>query len=89
MSDPTDLATTATQVVTGVGGATGVGLFMKWLQGREAAKLETQLALLMQKVDSIAENQKKHDSFGERLALVEQKLTAAWERLDGRRGARK
>ena len=73
-------------LVTQAGGAAGaatlVGAFMRWLHGREAAKAETTLALLVQKVDQIAESQKKHDGFGERLALVEQSAKRAHERED-------
>lgn len=73
-------------LVTQAGGAAGaaaiVGAFMRWLHGREAAKAETTLALLVQKVDQIAESQRKHDGFGERLALVEQTAKRAHERQD-------
>jgi hypothetical protein len=73
-------------LVTQAGGAAGaatlVGAFMRWLHGREAAKAETTLALLVQKVDQIADSQKKHDGFGERLALVEQTAKRGHERVD-------
>lgn len=83
MSDPTDLAATATHVASGLGGAGGVGLLMRLLHSKEAQRMETTLAVLVAKVDQIAESQKKHDNFGERLALVEQSLKAVHERQDG------
>lgn len=82
MSDPTDMAAVGTHVVTGLGGAGAVGALLRWFQGREASRMETTLAVLVSKVDQIADNQKKHDNFGERLALVEQAVKAAHDRVD-------
>ncbi len=69
-----------------VGGATGaaglVAMVMRWFQSQEQRKVETTLALLVQKVDGISESQKKHDGFGERLALAEQKVDASHRRTD-------
>lgn len=89
MSDELDLIATGTNLVTGAGGATLVGALMRWLHGRDQAKAETTLAVLVEKVNQIAELQKKHDTYGERLALVEQSAKRAHERLDQNAARRK
>lgn len=83
MSDPADLVAVGTHVATGLGGAGAVGTLLRWMQSREARNVETTLAVLVEKVNQIAESQRKHENFGERLALVEQSLKAAHIRLDG------
>ncbi len=92
-SDPLSVATHgATALVSGGGGA----WLINWLRGRaereaqeraalEAANLRQQLALLQQKLDSMAVVLERHASLGERVALLEASVKAAHERLDGKR----
>lgn len=69
--------------IGGAGGAAAlVAFFSRWFHSREQQRLETTLALLVQEVKGIGESQKKHDGFGERLVIVEQKSSAAHSRLD-------
>lgn len=82
MSDPNDAMGIAEHVGLAGGPAVFLGIVQRWFHSAAQSKLETTLAVLVQKVDGIAEAQKKHDSFGERLALVEQKADTAHKRLD-------
>ncbi len=78
-----DIVTAVTHVGTGLGGAGAVGMLMKWLQGKEAARMETTLAVLMEKVDQLVKSHEKNEGLAERIALAEQSIKAAHERLDG------
>lgn len=69
-------------VGSGVGGAGLVGFAMRYLWGREQTETATRLALIEEKLTRLLETQEKHNGFGERLALVEQAVKAAHERLD-------
>lgn len=88
MSDPTDLATIGTH--TGVGAlaaaiTTGIARFFA---GKEATEVATRLALLESKIDTIVKGSEKHDGMSERLALLEAKVNALHDRLDGRKPRR-
>ncbi len=72
----------ATHGGVGLAGAGGVGAFMRWMQGREALNVATQLALMSQKIDQLMAQSEKHETMAERLALVEQKAAAAHSRID-------
>lgn len=89
MSDPTDLANIATHGGVAVAASGGVGAFMKWLQGREAESVRTELALLRQELTGLAKTLEKHADLGERVALLERDIKAMHERLDGERKARR
>ena len=88
MSDPTDMATLATTGGAAVSSSALVAAFMRWLSGREAAEVRTQLALVQQKLDQVAQTLEKHADLGERVALLEASVKALHARLDGKRGRR-
>ena len=88
--DVTDqLIRTGTHIAAGGGGAGIVGLWNKWRSEKRDERLEhilndqnVALALMKQQLEVIAAELKRHENFGERLALVEQKVMAAHSRLD-------
>ncbi len=82
MADPLDITSLATHSVAAVGGAGGIGALMRWLAGREAQEMTTRLALIEQKLDQLVDVGRKHEAYGERLALVEAKALRAHERAD-------
>ena len=84
MSDPLDIANIATHGGTAILGAGGVGAFMRWLSGKEAQEVSTQLALMAQKIDQLVMAAAKTEGLGERVALLEAAVKAAHERLDRR-----
>jgi hypothetical protein len=99
MSDPdiTDqLIKTGTHIAAGGGGAGLVGLWNKWRSEKQSERIERilneqniALALLKQQLETIAIELKRHEDFGERLALVEQKANAAHMRIDDLPGKRR
>lgn len=84
MADPGDYIAIATHAGSGVGGAGIVAALMRWVAGKEAGELRTEMALMRQKLDDVAKVLEKHADLGERVALLEASVKAAHERLDGR-----
>lgn len=68
-----ELAKIAGPAVIGSG---GVAAFMRWVQGKDAQNVATQLALMRQQLDHLAASFAKHENIGERMALLEQDHTA-------------
>lgn len=89
MSDPTDLASIATHGGVAVAASGGMGAFMRWIQGREAESVRTELALLRQELNALTKIMEKHSDLGERVALIERDVIALHERMDGKRAQRK
>jgi len=76
VSDPysvDELAKVAGPVVLGSG---GVAALMRWFAGKEAQALSTQIALMSAKIDALVISSAKHDTIGERVALLEQECAA-------------
>lgn len=67
-----------------VAGGTGAAVmaFMRWLQGKEAQSVATQLALINQRLEQVTLALQKHEGLGERLALAEQTIKALHSRMD-------
>ncbi len=63
-------------------GSTGVAAFMRWVQGKDAQNVATQLALMRQQLDQLVASAAKHETAGERIALLEQDVKALHERVD-------
>lgn len=98
MGDPdvTDqLIRTGTHIAAGGGGAGIVGLWNKWRSEKRDERLErilndqnVALALMKQQLEVIAAELKRHENFGERLALAEQTVKALHERMNAYDGGR-
>ena len=83
MPDPISAMDVITHPGTVAGGSgITVAAIFRWLQGREARELSTQIALMQQKLDAMAVAMEKHSGMGERLALAEQSLKALHSRMD-------
>lgn len=82
MSDPIDIAGLASHGGTAILGAGGVGALMRWLSGKEAQAVSTQLALMEQKIDQLVAGSEKADSMREDVALLKQTVKALHERVD-------
>lgn len=84
-----DLASAATHGGAALAASGGVAAFMRWLAGKEAQSVATELALLRNDVTALTKLMEKHADLGERVALLERDVKAAHERLDGKRGTRR
>ncbi len=91
MSD--DLPNYVSNLGSAGGAAAVVAGIMRWFHSRDQReqeakraadqqRVETTLALLVQKVDGISESSRKHDQLGERLALAELRVVASHTRQD-------
>ncbi len=63
-------------------GAGGVGAFLRWIAGKEAQEVSTRLALMEQKLDQLVTSSLKHESNGERVAVLEQGFETLRDRMD-------
>jgi ABC-type Fe3+ transport system substrate-binding protein len=83
-----DLASVATHGGAVLAASGSVAGFMRWLAGKEAQSVATELALLRNDVTALTKLMEKHADLGERVALLERDVKAAHERLDGKRRQR-
>lgn len=84
MADPVSAIDVITHPATTAGGATvGVTMLMRWFQGREAREARDELIAMRKDITALLESMKKHEGYGERLALLEASNRALHARMDG------
>jgi len=84
MADGPSLVDVVTHPATTAGGASAIVMgFMRWLQGKEAREARDELIAMRKDITALLESMKKHEGYGERLALLEASNRALHSRMDG------
>ena len=84
MGDPVSAIDVITHPATTAGGASALVLAIgRWFQGREAREARDELIAMRKDISALLESMKKHEGFGERLALLEASNRALHSRMDG------